>query len=58
LRTGQDEFEVRRVARAEACVAPRATLIEKRPATEVYRVACEGGAERRYLCEFGRCAVR
>ncbi|HEX2542850.1 MAG TPA: M48 family metallopeptidase [Caldimonas sp.] len=58
LRTGQDEYQVRRAAQAEACVAPRATLIGQAPATEVYGVACEGGPERRYVCQFGHCAAR
>jgi predicted Zn-dependent protease len=58
LRFGQDEYQVRRAAQAEACVAARATLIAKSPATEVYSVACEGGPERRYVCEFGNCSMR
>ena len=58
LRTGQDEYQVRRAAQAQACVAPRARLIESGPATEVYAVACEGSPERRYVCEFGNCARR
>lgn len=55
---GQDEYQVRQVAQAQACLAPRALLIEKAPAIEVYRVACDGGPVRRYVCEFGNCSMR
>lgn len=57
-RRGQDEYQVRQVAQAQACASPRAFLTEKAPAVEVYQVACEGAPDRRYVCEFGTCARR
>ena len=55
---GQDEYQVRQVARAQACAAPRVFLTGKAPAVEVYQVACDGAPDRRYVCEFGTCAMR
>jgi predicted Zn-dependent protease len=55
---GQNEYQVRQAAQAQACVTPRVFLVGKAPATEVYRVACDGGPERRYVCEFGTCSRR
>ncbi len=58
LKGGQDEYQVRQAARGRACTNPKPGLIAKGPGTETYRVACEGGEELRYVCEFGNCAPR
>ncbi len=58
LKGGQDEYQVRQAARGRSCANPTPALTAKGPGTETYRVACEGGEELRYVCEFGNCVAR
>jgi predicted Zn-dependent protease len=58
LKGGQDEYQVRKAARAVGCANAAPVLLEKGAGSEIYSVACESGKELRFVCEFGNCSGR
>lgn len=58
LGVGQEEFQVRDLARQQGCnTQPVPTLVGKAPGQESYAVACSNGEALMVRCEFSQCRV-